>query len=64
MTKKKLKKVYSQLQGNDSSLRILGIRVPQRSELYINKNGLIQRKLDDVTTNRPLKRIIIKEGWL
>jgi hypothetical protein len=38
-------------------------RVPRRNDLYINKNGLLQRCKTTNYSRRAQKRTIVKEGW-
>lgn len=41
----------------------VAIRVPKRGELYINKNGEIQRCKEDHYSRRSQKRVIVRENF-
>lgn len=39
-------------------------RVPCKNDLYVNKNGLLQRCKAKNHSKRAKKRLIVVEGWL
>lgn len=41
----------------------IAYRVPLLGDLYVNKNGLLQRNKTEHFSRRAQKRIIVKESW-
>ncbi len=45
------------------TLDTIDVRVPIHNDLYINKDGFLQRCKSTHHSNRSQKRIIVKETW-
>lgn len=45
------------------TLKVIKEAIPKKNELYINKNGKIQRHKKGTSSRRSQKRLIVKETW-